>query len=189
MGYTRKEKTYHHYSYRSLSWGRVEWLCWCVWYILCPLRVIIVKGKWSYRRQKDVIKDNSIGPLMSCKLESERIRGLMASISSIKTRLWPLSTWLAAAEFLHSTHCITGCTVLFKQQTQTREDLDSRGLLMLVNCHDSGINHFTWTSQPPICPVQVQTRWRGPKISKCEEEELQRLVPSRDGLCEEQVAC
>lgn len=83
---------------------------------------------------------------------------------------------------------MTGCAALFKQQTQARTHSNVRGLLLLVKSHGSGIDHFTWTSQPPTCPVQVQTWWGSPEISKCKEEELQRLVPSRYGLCEEQAA-
>lgn len=124
------------------------------------------------------------------KLESDRIRVLIASVYWINPRLWPLSTWLAATQFLHSTpdyrHCMTGCTVLLNNRHK-QEHIWIWGVYFCLS-HGSGIDYFIWTTQHPISPVQVQTWWRSPKISDCEEEVLQRLVPSRVGLCEEQAA-
>lgn len=111
----------------------------------------------------------------------------MVSTASVNTRLWPLRTWLGSrVSSLCSTYDRLHTTV--KEQTQARADSDTTGLLLLFNHHGSGLNPSTWTSQPPICPVEMHERWRSPQIPKCEEEELQRLLPSRDGLYEMQDA-
>lgn len=79
---------------------------------------------------------------------------------------------------------MSGCAVPFKQKTQARQRSDVTGVPLLIKSHGGGIDRFTWTSQPLICPAQGQIWW-SPKISKREEEELKRFLPSSDGLCEE----